>query len=127
VRRLATLNKVLAHRPWALDQTHLKELTTGQDSWSLAEIVQAIGECRLETKRLSRGIFFVKILQKNKYFAKPLTRIQNLVILFILANNFNKMQKRTCSFCSNLTLRFTLQSRPEEGGLKCVHVELEWR
>ncbi len=64
VRRLATLNKVLAHRPWALDQTHLKELTTGQDSWSLAEIVQAIGECRLETKRLSRCMFFVKISRK---------------------------------------------------------------
>jgi sestrin len=60
VRRLATLNKVLAHRPWALDQTHLKELTTGQDSWSLAEIVQAIGECRVETKRFIARHVFVK-------------------------------------------------------------------
>ena len=44
LRRLASMNKVLAGRPWALDQAHLKELTTGQESWSIAEIVQAIGK-----------------------------------------------------------------------------------
>jgi sestrin len=44
LRRLVSMNKVLAVRPWSLEQAHLKELTTGQQSWSIAEIVQAIGK-----------------------------------------------------------------------------------
>jgi hypothetical protein len=63
LRRLATINRVLAHRPWALDQAHLKELTTGQDSWSLAEIVQAIGEIPyLSSFVLSYSICFYFLL-----------------------------------------------------------------
>jgi len=42
LRRLSSINKVVAHRPWALNQTYIKDLTTGEGSWSLAELVQAI-------------------------------------------------------------------------------------
>lgn len=42
LRRLVTVNKILAHRPWCLSQLHIKELTVGEGSWSLAELVQAI-------------------------------------------------------------------------------------
>lgn len=42
LRRLAGINKILAHRPWTLTQAHVKELTVGEGSWSLSELVQAI-------------------------------------------------------------------------------------
>lgn len=42
LRRLAEINKILAHRPWCLNQSHIKDLTVGDGSWSLAELVQAI-------------------------------------------------------------------------------------
>lgn len=42
LRRLGEMNKILAHRPWLLNQTHIKSLTTGDESWSLSEIVHAI-------------------------------------------------------------------------------------
>jgi len=42
LRRLGKINKILAHRPWLLNQTHIKSLTTGDESWSLSEIVHAI-------------------------------------------------------------------------------------
>ncbi|XP_014204153.1 sestrin-3 [Copidosoma floridanum] len=39
---LQEINKILAHRPWLLNKTHIEKLTKGSDSWSLAEVVQAI-------------------------------------------------------------------------------------
>ncbi|XP_014262204.1 sestrin homolog [Cimex lectularius] len=43
LRDLYEINKVLAHRPWLLNKTHIQKLTRGsEDSWSLAEVVHAI-------------------------------------------------------------------------------------
>ncbi|KZC14110.1 Sestrin like protein [Dufourea novaeangliae] len=39
---LYEINKILAHRPWLLNKTHIEKLTKGTDSWSLAEVVHAI-------------------------------------------------------------------------------------
>ncbi|XP_063237122.1 sestrin homolog isoform X2 [Bacillus rossius redtenbacheri] len=42
LRDLYDINKILAHRPWLLNKTHIEKLTKGKDSWSLAEVVHAI-------------------------------------------------------------------------------------
>ncbi|XP_060535774.1 sestrin homolog isoform X1 [Cylas formicarius] len=43
LRNLYDINKILAHRPWLLKTAHIEKLTKGgKDSWSLAEVVQAI-------------------------------------------------------------------------------------
>lgn len=42
LRDLYEINKILAHRPWLLNKTHIQKLTKGSDSWSLAEVVHAI-------------------------------------------------------------------------------------
>ncbi|XP_066598059.1 uncharacterized protein Sesn [Prorops nasuta] len=39
---LYEINKILAHRPWLLNKTHIEKLTKGADNWSLAEVVHAI-------------------------------------------------------------------------------------
>ena len=39
---LYEINKILAHRPWLLNKSHIEKLTKGQDSWSLAEVVHAL-------------------------------------------------------------------------------------
>ncbi|XP_069680551.1 sestrin homolog [Periplaneta americana] len=42
LRDLYDINKILAHRPWLLNKSHIEKLTKGKDSWSLAEVVHAI-------------------------------------------------------------------------------------
>ncbi|XP_075217605.1 sestrin isoform X2 [Lycorma delicatula] len=42
LRNLYEINKILAHRPWLLNKSHIEKLTKGADSWSLAEVVHAI-------------------------------------------------------------------------------------
>ncbi|XP_034938771.1 sestrin-3 isoform X1 [Chelonus insularis] len=42
LQNLYEINKILAHRPWLLNKTHIEKLTKGTDSWSLAEVVHAI-------------------------------------------------------------------------------------
>ncbi|XP_067008678.2 sestrin homolog isoform X2 [Anabrus simplex] len=42
LRDLYEINKILAHRPWLINKTHIEKLTKGKDSWSLAEVVHAI-------------------------------------------------------------------------------------
>ncbi|XP_052871147.1 sestrin homolog [Anopheles cruzii] len=42
LRAIADINKILAHRPWLLNKTHVERLTKGQNSWSLSEVVHAI-------------------------------------------------------------------------------------
>ncbi|XP_015110750.1 sestrin-3 [Diachasma alloeum] len=42
LQNLYEINKILAHRPWLLNKTHIEKLTKGADSWSLAEVVHAI-------------------------------------------------------------------------------------
>ncbi|RZF37057.1 hypothetical protein LSTR_LSTR012400 [Laodelphax striatellus] len=42
LRDLYEINKILAHRPWLLNEKHIEKLTKGTDSWSLAEVVHAI-------------------------------------------------------------------------------------
>ncbi|XP_028045683.1 sestrin-3 [Monomorium pharaonis] len=39
---LYEINKILAHRPWLLNKSHIEKLTKGVDNWSLAEVVHAI-------------------------------------------------------------------------------------
>ncbi|XP_020293093.1 sestrin-1 isoform X2 [Pseudomyrmex gracilis] len=39
---LYEINKILAHRPWLLNKSHIEKLTKGDDNWSLAEVVHAI-------------------------------------------------------------------------------------
>lgn len=42
LRDLYEINKILAHRPWLMNRSHIQKLTKGKDSWSLAEVVHAI-------------------------------------------------------------------------------------
>ncbi|XP_036380369.1 sestrin-3-like [Megalops cyprinoides] len=43
LRLLDHINKVLAHRPWLIARSHIQELLkTGEQCWSLAELVQAV-------------------------------------------------------------------------------------
>ncbi|NWR52819.1 SESN2 protein, partial [Regulus satrapa] len=43
LRNLSEINKLLAHRPWLVTKEHIEALLKpGEDSWSLAELVQAL-------------------------------------------------------------------------------------
>ncbi|XP_062818118.1 sestrin-2 isoform X3 [Anolis carolinensis] len=43
LRNLNEINKILAHRPWLITKEHIKALLkTGENSWSLAELIQAL-------------------------------------------------------------------------------------
>ncbi|NXC41923.1 SESN2 protein, partial [Penelope pileata] len=43
LRNLNEINKLLAHRPWLITKEHIEALLkTGEHSWSLAELVQAL-------------------------------------------------------------------------------------
>ncbi|NXG33094.1 SESN2 protein, partial [Dromaius novaehollandiae] len=43
LRSLNEINKLLAHRPWLITKEHIEALLkTGENSWSLAELVQAL-------------------------------------------------------------------------------------
>ncbi|XP_044523876.1 sestrin-2 isoform X1 [Gracilinanus agilis] len=43
LRNLNEINKLLAHRPWLVTKEHIEALlTTGEHSWSLAELIQAV-------------------------------------------------------------------------------------
>ncbi|NXD11434.1 SESN2 protein, partial [Nothocercus nigrocapillus] len=43
LRNLNEINKLLAHRPWLVTKEHIEALLkTGENSWSLAELVQAL-------------------------------------------------------------------------------------
>lgn len=39
---LSEANKILAHRPWLLDKSHIERLARGRDNWSLGELLQAL-------------------------------------------------------------------------------------
>ncbi|KAJ8347830.1 hypothetical protein SKAU_G00264190 [Synaphobranchus kaupii] len=43
MRNLNDINKILAHRPWLITKDHIQSLVkTGENSWSLAELVHAV-------------------------------------------------------------------------------------
>ncbi|XP_043915934.1 sestrin-2-like [Protopterus annectens] len=43
LRNLNEINKILAHRPWLITKEHIEALLkTGENSWSLAELIQAV-------------------------------------------------------------------------------------
>ncbi|KAJ8412610.1 hypothetical protein AAFF_G00129460 [Aldrovandia affinis] len=43
LRNLNDINKILAHRPWLITKDHIQRLVkTGENSWSLAELVHAV-------------------------------------------------------------------------------------
>ncbi|CAC5391703.1 SESN1_3 [Mytilus coruscus] len=42
IRNLFELNKLMAHRPWLINKSHIDKLTRGKDNWSLSELMQAI-------------------------------------------------------------------------------------
>ncbi|MBN3306759.1 SESN3 protein, partial [Amia calva] len=43
LRNLNEINKILAHRPWLITKEHIQNLVkTGENSWSLAELVHAV-------------------------------------------------------------------------------------
>lgn len=43
LRKLSEINKLLAHRPWLITKEHIQALLkTGEHSWSLAELIQAL-------------------------------------------------------------------------------------
>ncbi|MFT7803226.1 sestrin-3-like [Arapaima gigas] len=43
LRNLNEINKILAHRPWLITKEHIQKLVkTGENSWSLAELVHAM-------------------------------------------------------------------------------------
>lgn len=42
LRNLYEINKLLAHRPWLINKSHIAELTKGKENWSISELVQAL-------------------------------------------------------------------------------------
>jgi sestrin len=42
LHNLLKLNRFMAHQPWTVGADHVKELLVGQDSWSIAELTQAV-------------------------------------------------------------------------------------
>ncbi|KAK3096518.1 hypothetical protein FSP39_000957 [Pinctada imbricata] len=42
LKDLYHVNKILAHRPWLLNKSHIEKLTRGKDNWSVSEVVQAL-------------------------------------------------------------------------------------
>ncbi|XP_078423563.1 sestrin-1-like isoform X2 [Cetorhinus maximus] len=43
IRNLNEINKILAHRPWLITKEHIENLLkTGENSWSLAELIHAV-------------------------------------------------------------------------------------
>jgi sestrin len=42
LRDLSEVNKVLCHRPWLINKSHIEKLTRGNDNWSLSEVMHAI-------------------------------------------------------------------------------------
>lgn len=42
LQKLAQINAILAHQPWLIKQSHIQSLITGDDSWSIPELVQAV-------------------------------------------------------------------------------------
>uniref|UniRef100_UPI00398E4F05 sestrin-1-like n=1 Tax=Pristiophorus japonicus TaxID=55135 RepID=UPI00398E4F05 len=43
MRNLNEINKILAHRPWLITKEHIENLlTTGENSWSVAELIHAV-------------------------------------------------------------------------------------
>jgi len=42
IQKLSLLNGLLAHKPWTIKPQHIQELTTGENNWSVPELVQAI-------------------------------------------------------------------------------------
>ncbi|XP_037079760.1 sestrin homolog [Pollicipes pollicipes] len=39
---LNEVNKIMAHRPWLLNKSHIERLAKGRDNWSLGELLQAL-------------------------------------------------------------------------------------
>lgn len=42
LRNLYEINKLMAHRPWLINKSHIEKLTRGEDNWSLSELMQAV-------------------------------------------------------------------------------------
>ena len=42
LRSLSHINKLMAHRPWAIDRSHIESLTHGSDPWSVSELFHAL-------------------------------------------------------------------------------------
>eukprot|EP00732_Lithocolla_globosa_P003761 Lithocolla_globosa_v1_NODE_3149_length_1750_cov_12.517404.p1 type:complete len:562 gc:universal NODE_3149_length_1750_cov_12.517404:1724-39(-) len=41
IQKLSTLNAILAHQPWLLKEEHIQELVSGEEKWSVSEILEA--------------------------------------------------------------------------------------
>lgn len=64
---LYEINKILAHRPWLLNKSHIEKLTKGQDSWSLAEVVHAL-VLLVHFHALASFVFGSGINDEQKYY-----------------------------------------------------------
>ncbi|XP_064629105.1 sestrin-1-like isoform X2 [Lineus longissimus] len=42
LKDLNEVNKLLAHRPWLINKTHIEKLTRGSDNWSMSEVMHAL-------------------------------------------------------------------------------------
>jgi len=42
LKDLNEINKILAHRPWLMNKSHIEKLLRGQDNWSVGELMHAI-------------------------------------------------------------------------------------
>ncbi|CAI9734168.1 sestrin-1-like isoform X2 [Octopus vulgaris] len=42
LRDLYEINKLLAHRPWLINKSHIEKLTKGPNNWSVSEVTQAL-------------------------------------------------------------------------------------
>lgn len=42
LRKLLYINALLAHQPWMLEPKHIRDMTTGEHSWVLSELVHAL-------------------------------------------------------------------------------------
>jgi len=42
LKKLDTINSILAYKPWILNNEHVSSLTSGKDAWSIGELVQVM-------------------------------------------------------------------------------------
>lgn len=70
LRDLYEINKILAHRPWMLNKSHIEKLTKAQDSWSLAEVIHAL-VLLAHFHSLASFVFGSGINDEPRYFDNP--------------------------------------------------------
>lgn len=77
LRDLNELNKLMAHRPWLIDKTHIEKLTRGQSKWTLSELMHAVA-LLAHFHSLSSFVQGAGISIRRKGFVRLMDKIKDL-------------------------------------------------